>query len=138
LKLEGFCWSLINGTRSTNDLKFRVSQRTVNDVGGMKLYSYSEAVTNQYITAVCNADFMSRYTEVFVNHTVNFQINDCKMIPIVIPDTEQLKTINSMVSKVISIKKSISECSEMDVEKCVQLETTEQDLDKLVNELYCI
>ena len=90
---EGFRWSAINGTRSTNDLKFCYKSKSVNDVQGMSLCCATEAITSQYITAICNADFISKYTEGFVNSTVIFQINDCRQIPIIIPTNEELTYI---------------------------------------------
>ena len=59
---EGFCWSLINGTRSENDLKFRISSKGVNDVGGMSLSSLLSVVPEYYIVCLGNSNFMSRYT----------------------------------------------------------------------------
>ena len=55
---EGFRWSAINGTRSTNDLKFCYKSKSVNDVQGMSLCCATEAITSQYITAICNADLL--------------------------------------------------------------------------------
>ena len=88
---EGFRWSAINGTRSTNDLKFCFKGKSVNDVQGMSLCCATNIISPQFITAVCNADFISKYTEGFVNSTVIFQINDCRQIPIVIPSKEGLR-----------------------------------------------
>ena len=93
---EGFRWSAINGTRSTNDLKFCYKSKSVNDVQGMSLCCATEAITSQYITAICNADFISKYTEGFVNSTVIFQINDCRQIPIIIPTNEELKEFENL------------------------------------------
>ena len=75
---EGFRWSAINGTRSTNDLKFCYKSKSVNDVQGMSLCCATNMISSKYITAICNADFISKYTEGFVNSTVIFQINDCR------------------------------------------------------------
>src|SRR5574344_27943 len=88
---EGFRWSAINGTRSSNNLKFCFKGKSVPDVQGMSLFCVSKKVTSAYITAICNSEIISRYTESFVNSTVIFQINDCKQIPIVIPTTKELE-----------------------------------------------
>lgn len=39
----GLSWNIINGTRNTNNLKFKYILPSVNDVGGMKLTSSEEA-----------------------------------------------------------------------------------------------
>ena len=103
---EGFCWNLINGTRSENNLKFKLSYKGVNDVGGMSLHNYCNCITDAFIVALCNTPLISRYTETFVNFTVNFQVNDCRIIPIVIPTEEILQNINELVNKIIDIKKN--------------------------------
>jgi hypothetical protein len=101
---EGFCWSLINGTRSENDLKFRISSKGVNDVGGMALHSLVDLVTQKYIICLCNSQFMNRYTEAFVNFTVNFQINDARQLPIKIPTKEELKWFEILFDDATEIK----------------------------------
>ena len=59
---EGFCWNLINGTRSINDLKFKYSEPCVNDVGGMTLHSYCDKISTKLIVCIGNSDFASRYS----------------------------------------------------------------------------
>jgi hypothetical protein len=58
--MEGFCWSLINGTRSENDLKFRLSTAGVYDVGGMSLHSVTNYVNNKFIVCIGNSNLTSR------------------------------------------------------------------------------
>ena len=87
---EGFRWSAINGTRSSNNLKFCFKSKSVNDVQGMSLCCVTNVITPQYVTAICNSDFISRYTEAFINSTVIFQINDCRQIPIIIPNKDEI------------------------------------------------
>ena len=103
---EGFCWSLINGTRSENDLKFRISPKSVNDVGGMSLSSIYPMVPEYLIVCLGNSNFFSRYTEAFVNFTVNFQVNDARQLPILIPDENLLKEFKKIFDQAIEVKKS--------------------------------
>ena len=127
---EGFRWSAINGTRSTNDLKFCYKGKSVNDVQGMSLYCATDLISSQYITAICNADFISKYTEAFVNHTVIFQINDCRQIPIIIPD----KATNTVFTSLFEEAKSVVI---LDANTHVKkLEMIKGKLDKLVMQLY--
>ena len=127
---EGFRWSAINGTRSTNDLKFCYKSKSVNDVQGMSLCCATEAITSQYITAICNADFISKYTEGFVNSTVIFQINDCRQIPIIIPTNEELKEFENLFkeAKMIMLK--------WDESSMIKLKELKECLDKAVLQLY--
>ena len=127
---EGFRWSAINGTRSTNDLKFCYKSKSVNDVQGMSLCCATEAITSQYITAICNADFISKYTEGFVNSTVIFQINDCRQIPIIIPTNEELKEFENLFeeAKMIMLK--------WDESSMIKLKELKECLNKAVLQLY--
>ena len=127
---EGFRWSAINGTRSSNDLKFCYKQQSVNDVQGMSLCCVSNMVTPQYITAIGNADFISRYTEAFINSTVIFQINDCRQIPIIIPSEEQLEAFHQLFCKAIEIKMTSNDTT--------QLNNVQKQLDELTLQLYGI
>jgi len=121
---------LINGTRSENDLKFRISSKGVNDVGGMSLSSLLLVVPEYYIVCLGNSNFMSRYTEAFVNFTVNFQVNDARQLPIIIPDKITLNKFESLYKQAIQIKKGDS--------NEVKLDNIQQEIDILVNELYSI
>lgn len=127
---EGFRWSAINGTRSSNDLKFCYKQKSVNDVQGMSLCCVTNMVTPQYITAIGNADFISRYTEAFVNSTVIFQINDCRQIPIIIPSEEQLEAFNQLFRKALEIKMTSNDT--------ILLNNVQKQLDELTLQLYGI
>lgn len=127
---EGFRWSAINGTRSTNDLKFCFKGKSVNDVQGMSLCCATDIISSQYITAVCNADFISKYTEGFVNSTVIFQINDCRQIPIIIPNKEELSQLNSLFEEAKQIM-LLNEENSKD-----KLKNIKKRLDKAVLMLY--
>ena len=87
-------------------------------------------VTPQYITAIGNADFISRYTEAFINSTVIFQINDCRQIPIIIPSEEQLEAFHQLFCKAIEIKMTSNDTT--------QLNNVQKQLDELTLQLYGI
>ena len=133
---EGFCWSAINGTRSSNELKFRFKQKSVTDVQGMSLHSNS--ISSKYIVSICNSDFISRYTESFVNSTVIFQINDARQIPIIIPTKKELEEFEELFNLAFKIKKAATD-KEISSDKSEnQLLEIQEKLDTMVNELYGI
>lgn len=136
---EGFCWNLVNGTRVENDLKFRLIEKSVNDVGGMKLCVIkNEYISNNYIIALCNSKLINKYTESFINFTLNFQINDARKIPIIIPTKEQLSYINNLVDEAIKIKK-LQFSNDITEEKSqVKLQKIQDEIDEFVYELYDI
>ena len=130
---------MINGTRSENDLKFRLSTAGVYDVGGMSLHSIiDEIISNKYIVCLGNSDLMSRYTESFVNFTVNFQINDARQIPVIIPSVKQLNEFGKLFDIATKTKKaqltnqiSVNDASE-------KLNEIQEKLDRMIAELYGI
>ena len=126
---EGFCWNLINGTKNTNDLKFRDSNKGVYDVGAMTLHSALKYIPNFFILSICNSNIMSRYTESFINFTLNFQVNDCKLIPIIIPNSEQLKEINNIYNRIIDTKKN---------NDIINLNSYEIEMSNHIRDLYII
>lgn len=69
----------------------------------MSLCCATNIISSQYITAVCNSELVSKYTEGFINSTVIFQINDCRQIPIVIPDETKRKELTSIFERAKSV-----------------------------------
>ena len=133
---EGFCWSLINGTRSENDLKFRLSTAGIYDVGGMSLHNVTNCVSNKFIVCIGNSDLISRYTESFVNFTVNFQINDARQIPIIIPKKNQLDEFESLFNSAYIIKQA-EYSGQLSIEKSeIQLTQLQGKIENLVRKLY--
>lgn len=135
---EGFCWSAVNGTRSSNDLKFRFKGKSVTDVQGMSLHSVYNKVTSKFLTCIGNTSFISLYTELFINSTVIFQINDARQIPIIIPTDNQLVEFEKLFEQAYRIKQlQIKEnLSEKKVE--FQLEKIQLEIENRVKELYRI
>lgn len=86
-------------------MKFRSANIGVNDVGSMALHSMSELVPNYYIVCLGNSFLFSRYSESFLNFTVNFQINDARLLPIIIPTYSQLAHFDAIFKEVLTIRK---------------------------------
>ena len=99
---------------------------------------HSNSISSKYIVSICNSDFVSRYTESFVNSTVIFQINDARQILIIIPDSETLETFEKLFNSAIEIKKatSLETISLKETER--KLSEIQEKLDTIVNELYGI
>jgi hypothetical protein len=130
---------LINGTRSENDLKFRLSTAGVYDVGGMSLHSIIDNIVSQkYIVCIGNSKLMNKYTESFVNFTINFQINDARQIPIIIPSKEQLTKFEKLFDVAMQIKKEEFSNHKPVNEIENHLNEIQKKLDQMVAELYKI
>lgn len=123
---EGFCWSDVN----TTYLKCRIKEKSINDVKSMSLYSMYEKTPEYYFISIINSEFMSKYVDDFVNNTQTFQINDARQIPIIIPDSIQLKVIEKLFQKSFILKKQKNnECNN-------ELIDIQRELDKTTLSLY--
>lgn len=138
---EGFSWNLINGTRSTNNLKFKLIPSTINDVGGMKLNYMNEQILkkgNKYILGICNSTFMNIFTENFINFTLNFQLNDARKLPITMPNKKQLNYMNDLVDEATEVKKKQFSKQISETEAKELLSEIQEKVDEFVYELYNI
>ena len=123
---EGFCYSDIN----TTFLKCRIKLKTINDVKSMSLYSLTDRVPAFYFVCLINSNFISFYVDEFVNNTQTFQINDARQLPIIIPDKAILNKFEELFKRAVQIKKGyLNE---------VKLDSIQQEIDFLVNNLYAI
>lgn len=88
---EGFCWNnvLLPTKEESMFIKCRIKNKSVNDVASMSLYSFSN-LPNFYFIALLNSKLMYKYLKIFINNTVNLQVNDFRQLPIVIPNEFQL------------------------------------------------
>lgn len=138
---SGLSWNIINGTRNTNNLKFKYILPSVNDVGGMKLTTSEEAkkiLSDKFLCCVLNSFLNNRLTESFINFTVNFQMNDARQIPIIIPTKEQLKAFEKRYDECFAIQEEYF-AGEIDkAEARSQLRPIEAEIDEMVNKLYGI
>ena len=138
---SGLSWNIINGTRNTNNLKFKYILPSVNDVGGMKLTSSEETkkiLSDKFLCCVLNSFLNNRLTESFINFTVNFQMNDARQIPIIIPTKEQLRAFEKKYDQCFAIQEEYF-AGEIDKSEArSQLRPIEAEIDEMVNKLYGI
>lgn len=131
---EGFCWNNVLNPQARL-LKVKLKQASVNDVGSMSLMPLISQIPSKFIIGLLNSNLIFDYYRVFVNCSVNIQINDLRQIPIIIPDIEQLKHVVSLVDKAISIKENCFKYGETEV-NIAELDFIEKEIDKFVNKLY--
>ena len=133
---EGFCWNLINATRSSVDLKVRWVLNSIYDVGSMRLTSNFSLVPNFFIVCILNSKLENLYAELFLNFTLNFQINDARQLPIIIPTSEQLKEFELIFdrAKKVQEEKFSGKITEKEAEE--RLEEIQKELDEKVLKLY--
>ena len=133
---EGFCWNLINATRSSVDLRVRWVSNSIYDVGSMRLISNFNSVPNSFIVCILNSKLENLYAELFLNFTLNFQINDARQLPIIIPTPEQLKEFELIFdrAKRVQEEKFSGKINESEAEE--KLNEIQKELDRKVIKLY--
>ena len=131
---EGFCWSDIN----TTYLKCRIKGKSVNDVKSMSLYGVSKKIPEAYFVSLINSTLFSLYVDSFINNTQTFQINDARQLPIIIPTEEQLNSLLLKFNEAVEIKKDFFKgvINEKDSENL--LGNIQEQIDQLVNDIYCL
>lgn len=104
----------------------------------MSLMPISPELSSKFIIGLLNSNLIFDYYREFVNCTVNIQINDIRLIPIVVPQKVELKIIESLVDKAISIKKSTLETDPEADYVDTNLLLVENEIDNAVLSLYRI
>jgi hypothetical protein len=130
---EGFCWSDIH----TVNIKSRIKTNGVHDVKSMSLFSLSiEKCPEFYLVCLLNSTFISEYVFYYIKNTQTFQINDARLVPIIIPTTTQLQSFEQLFNRAYEIQrgKFAGSLSEREAEK--ELEVLQKELDKRVEEMY--
>lgn len=135
---EGFCWTNISTPihEESMYIKCRLKEKTVNDVGSMSLYSLISALFNKYLVSMLNSRFLFNFLKMFINQSVNLQINDIRQLPIIIPTPEQLKEFERIFDAAYCIKKDkfAGRITEKKAEE--KLQQVQKELDEMVEEMY--
>lgn len=138
---SGFSWNCINGTRNTNNFKFKFIYPSVNDVQGMKLTlnpAASHLLSDKFIVCLNNSYLINRLSEAFINFTVAFQINDTRQIPIIIPSQNELGVFEKKYDECFAIQEKYFTGKLDKAEARTKLRPIEDEIDEMVNKLYGI
>jgi hypothetical protein len=129
---EGFCWSNV----LTTHIKCRKKQKTVHSTESMSFFSVTERVPEFYMISMINSRFIAYYIDAFVNSTSHCTTGDAKLIPILVPNNQQLEYFKSLFDKAFKIRENGSDgiISEKDTD--IPLEKIQKELDVAVNQLY--
>ena len=100
---QAFGWNL----RRTIHIKARlIDVFGIQDVNLMSLKSEAhETLSDKYLTAYLNQDWTAEILEIITLGEAT-QINDIKKLPVLIPRKETLNKVDSLVDKILNIKKS--------------------------------
>jgi hypothetical protein len=104
----------------------------------MSFFSETDKIPEFYMVSIMNAKFTAYFVDSFVNSTSHCTTGDAKLIPIIVPTKETLKTFEKLFNSAIETKKAISleTISLNEAER--KLSEIQERLDTIVNELYGI
>lgn len=122
---EGFCWTDV----SKENIKCRKKGKTIFDVLSMCLFSKVSRLPSEFFISIINSTLISEYVNNFINASVHFQINDARMLPIVIPTDEELNHICNFFKEVFLLKTKKMSYSTIFYDK---------QNDEIINKLYKI
>ncbi|MEM4222321.1 MAG: Eco57I restriction-modification methylase domain-containing protein, partial [archaeon] len=130
---EGFCWSDIH----TVNIKCRIKINGIHDVKSMSLFSLDyNNYPEYYFVCILNSTFLSEYVFAFIKNTQTFQINDARLVPIIIPTSDQLKLFENIFDRAYNIQKQKFEGRISEAEAENQLSKIQKELDELVERMY--
>jgi hypothetical protein len=114
----------------------------VDSSGGIYIPTYDQ-VSAKFLNGLLNSTFIQHLINCFINGTVNTQIQDMRLVPIVIPTDEQLTRMERLVDEAISIRVSelnaestVAELDTTDVGSSRTIADIEADIDELVSDIY--
>jgi len=94
----------------------------------------------KYLLAVSNSKLSSFIARQFLNHSVAFELNDIRLLPIIIPTESQLEEIEPLVDYAIEIQKR-RYASDNEDEKSLlwqKLQEVQKEIDEKVEKIYSI
>lgn len=131
---EGFCWNNV----LTTYMKCKKKEKTVQSTESMSFFSCVNQVPEFYLISLMNSRFAAIYVDNFINSTSHCTTGDAKLIPVLIPDNEILKSCNRLFTSAFELKKSVAKGITTDISIQSELEIIEEENDNLIACLYSI
>lgn len=119
-------------------LKAKMKSASVNDVGAMSLSTIYAQTPNYYFVSILNSNLLFNYYRTFINCSVNIQINDIRMLPVIIPTQTELQDIEPLFRRAVGIRKDENANALSTTESDDELRAIEHRIDKHVDELYSV
>ncbi len=101
---EGFCWNN-NLNENYLSIKCRLKSNGVHDVASMSMFTLSHNIPEYYMVTLINSKMLGLIYRNFINNTVNVQINDIKVFPMPVPNSQQLTTCNQLFEEAVLIQR---------------------------------
>jgi len=131
---EGFCWNNV----LTTYMKCKKKEKTVQSTESMSFFSCTDAVPEYYLICLMNSRLAAIYVDNFINSTSHCTTGDAKLIPVVVPCDNQLKSFSALFDKCFNYKKLENNQMTFDIEIKENLQALERKNDNLISDLYTI
>jgi len=115
--------------------------KSITDHSGYGLFPYiiiETLISSKYCIGIGNSTLGNYLTLEFLNHTVNSELNDLRLLPIVIPTESQRKQVEVLIDKAIQIQKRryATKDEEEKTNLWENLQKIQKEIDKKVEEIY--
>ena len=132
---EGFCWNNNLNERYYN-IKCKEKKAGIHDVASMSLFELTTKVPAYYLVTLINSSLCGYFYRMFLNNTVNVQVNDLRMLPIIVPSKELLIECKVLFDDAIETQKSFFNQKISQVERDSRLLEIQNKVDKFAFEIY--
>lgn len=132
---EGFCWNNNLNERYYN-IKCKEKKAGIHDVASMSLFELTDKVPVYYLVTMINSSLCGYIYRMFLNNTVNVQVNDLRMLPIIVPSKSQLDDCKKLFDDAVKIQKAYFNQQFSVNERDYQLQKVQESVDKLAFEIY--
>ena len=102
----------------------------------MSLSSIMTQLPNYYFVSILNSELLFNYYRTFVNCSVNIQINDIRLLPVVVPSNAILDLIKPLFLEAVRIKAEEAKRQVNIEDRDLRLEEIESSINDIVNMLY--
>lgn len=132
---EGFCYSDIK----TFFIRCRMKGVSVHDVKSMSLFPIvDDKFPYYYLITLINSHLTATIVYNFLNNTPSFQINDCRMLPIIVPTVAQLRECKELFDSALAIQKKFFAGTITSDERNTRLQEVQDEVDAFVYKLFGI
>lgn len=134
---NGFCWNN-NLNENYIDIKCKLKPKSVPDVASMSLYPLTNKIPDYWIILTINNIISGTLYRKFLNATVNVQMNDIRMLPILVPTKEQLKNGKELFEQAVNVQKDFyNEVIDDELRK-EKLEEIQQKIEEFFEKVYML
>ena len=132
---EGLCWNN-NLNEKYYNIKCKEKKAGIHDVASMSLFELTTKVPAYYLVTLINSSLCGYFYRMFLNNTVNVQVNDLRMLPVIVPSAKQLTDCKELFDSAVGVQKAFFNQQISAGERDPQLLAIQEKIDKFVFDVY--